>query len=224
MVLLSSPLHINLHNSCVITHNKHSISLCAKTHKRFCELTMQDLSKHISTTLKALRRERGWSLDKTALETGVSKAMLGQIERKESSPTIATLWKIATGFQTSFSSFIEEISNDTNNPLYRVGDTKILHPDDEKIKVLPLFPFDKELHFELFIIELLPGCEHLSPPHEHNVIEHIVVVDGEMDVLVNGCWLSLTKGEGLRFNANQPHGYRNTSQNLSRFHDIIHYG
>lgn len=43
---------------------------------------------------KELRRERGWSLDKTALETGVSKAMLGQIEREESSPSIATLMTI----------------------------------------------------------------------------------------------------------------------------------
>ncbi len=67
---------------------------------------MNDLSKHISLTLKELRRERGWSLDKAAIATGVSKAMLGQIEREESSPSIATLWKIASGFNTSFSSFI----------------------------------------------------------------------------------------------------------------------
>jgi transcriptional regulator with XRE-family HTH domain len=184
---------------------------------------MQSISKRISTTLKNLRRERGWSLDKAALETGVSKAMLGQIEREESSPTIATLWKIATGFRTSFSSFIEDISEETNNPLYRAGDTKILHPQDKKIRVHPLFPFDKELRFELFIIELLPGCEHLSPPHKHGVIEHIVVVEGDMEVFIHGTWQPLKKGEGLRFNANQPHGYRNLTQELARIHDIIHY-
>ena len=49
---------------------------------------MQDIFKRISVTLKNLRHEHGWSLDKTAQETGVSKAMLGQIERKESSPPI----------------------------------------------------------------------------------------------------------------------------------------
>ncbi len=185
---------------------------------------MQDIFKRIAKTLKQLRQERGWSLDKTAKETGVSKAMLGQIEREESSPTIATLWKIATGFQTSFSSFIEEISEETNHPLYRISDTKTLHPEDEKIRIHPLFPFDKTLRFELFVIELLPGCEHLSPPHERTVIEHVVVIEGNLEVLINGCWKPLTCGEGLRFNANQPHGYRNTSLNISRFHDIIHYG
>ncbi|MEZ8384857.1 helix-turn-helix domain-containing protein, partial [Vibrio splendidus] len=47
----------------------------------------------VGVNLKRLRQEKGWSLDKTAKETGVSKAMLGQIERGESSPTVAKLWQ-----------------------------------------------------------------------------------------------------------------------------------
>lgn len=184
---------------------------------------MKALYKHISLTLKALRRERGWSLDRAAEETGVSKAMLGQIEREESSPTIATLWKIASGFHTSFSSFIEEIQADLDQPIYRTGQTQHLHPRDEKIRVMPLFPFDSHLHFEIFTIELLPGCEHLSPPHEKGVIEHIIVTEGKMEVLVNGVWKALAKGEGLRFDAHQAHGYRNQGSELACIHDIIHY-
>ena len=52
---------------------------------------MQELTRHIGSQLKAVRSERGWSLSQTAEHTGVSKAMLGQIERGESSPTVATL-------------------------------------------------------------------------------------------------------------------------------------
>lgn len=184
---------------------------------------MKDVYKQIAVTLRALRHERGWSLDKASEETGVSKAMLGQIEREESSPTIATLWKIASGFQTSFSSFIVDISADFNAPIYRTGEAQHLHPTDEKIRVMPLFPFDKQLNFELFIIELLPGCEHLSPPHKEGVIEHVIVVEGKIEVLVNGTWQFLSKGEGLRFEANQPHGYRNVTAKIASFHDIIHY-
>src|SRR6202035_5891251 len=105
---------------------------------------MKSIYNHISLTLKTLRRERGWSLDKAAEETGVSKAMLGQIERQESSPTIATLWKIESGFRTSFSSFIEDINTNLHGPIYRTGKTKQLHPYDKKIRVMPLFPFDKQ--------------------------------------------------------------------------------
>ena len=184
---------------------------------------MKDTYHHIALTLKKLRQERGWSLDKAAEKTGVSKAMLGQIERQESSPTIATLWKIASGFQTSFSSFLEELQTDFNHPVQRPGAADQLNPTDEGIRVLPIFPFDADLHFEVFIIELLPACKHLSPPHEPGVVEHVIVVAGSMEVLVDGSWRLLHQGEGLRFNANQPHGYHNLNTEIACFHDIIHY-
>lgn len=63
---------------------------------------MENLARFLSTTLKQLRQQRGWSLSRLAEATGVSKAMLGQIERNESSPTVATLWKIATGLNVPF--------------------------------------------------------------------------------------------------------------------------
>lgn len=190
---------------------------------------MKSIYKHISATLKLLRQERGWSLDKAAKETGVSKAMLGQIEREESSPTIATLWKIASGFNTSFSSFIEENENVITDPssnlglVHRIGEAKMLFPEDDKIRVLPLFPFDSELNLEIFKIELLPGCVHLSPPHQTGVIEHVLVAYGKMEVLIDNTWTPLKQGEGLRFLANQPHGYKNVTKKTACIYDVIHY-
>lgn len=185
---------------------------------------MQGIYKHISKTLKSLRQARGWSLDKAAQETGVSKAMLGQIEREESSPTIATLWKIASGFDTSFSSFIEEINHKSmTKPVHRFGKGKLLHPQDKKMRVMPLFPFDPNLDLEIFKLDLLPGCEHLSPPHQLGVIEHILVAKGEMEVLIDNAWTPLKQGEGLRFNADVAHGYRNTTTKIAEIYDIIHY-
>jgi transcriptional regulator with XRE-family HTH domain len=184
---------------------------------------MHPINKRISLILKELRHGRGWSLDMASQKTGVSKAMLGQIEREESSPTIATLWKIASGFDVSFSSFIEDVEMELNKPVHRIGHTQQIHPTDEKIRVLSLFPFEKELNFEMFVIELLPTCEHLSPPHQSGVIEHVIVVTGAMEVFVNGKWQLVHQGEGLRFQANQPHGYRNFSDEMAVFHDIIHY-
>lgn len=73
-----------------------------------------DIAQHLSATLKTQRQLRGWSLSRLAEETGVSKAMLGQIERNESSPTVATLWKIATGLNVPFSAFI--VADDAAEP------------------------------------------------------------------------------------------------------------
>lgn len=185
---------------------------------------MKDIYKRISLILKKLRKDKGWSLDKTAEMTGVSKAMLGQIEREESSPTIATLWKIASGFNTSFSSFLETFEPLATETIRRSAETKELKPTHEKMRVIPLFPFDSTLNCEIYIIELAPGYEHLSPPHKHGVIEHVIVTEGKMEVLINDKWQTLAKNEGIRFKANIPHGYRNRTKRQAQFHNIIHYG
>lgn len=159
----------------------------------------------------------------TSQKTGVSKAMLGQIERGESSPTIATLWKIASGLDVSFSSFVEDVSSTGAPLIHRSSHLKQLHPHDDKIRVMPLFAYEEPLKFEVFIIELLPGCEHLSPPHQKGVIEHVIVSCGEIEVFAHGTWHPLSENEGLRFHADQPHGYRNVARTKATFHDMIHY-
>jgi len=184
---------------------------------------LDNLAIKISNTLRSLRRQRGWSLDSTSQRTGVSKAMLGQIERGESSPTITTLWKIASGFNVSFSSFVEDVDLYQPDFIHRKQDLQQIHQQDDKIKIMPIFAFDEHLGFEVFIIELLPGCTHLSPPHQKGVIEHVIVVAGRVEILVDHTWHKACKYEGLRFTADQPHGYRNLSDTPALFNNMIHY-
>jgi len=181
-------------------------------------------NQHLSITLRALRNRHGWSLDRAAQETCVSKAMLGQIERGESSPTIATLWKIATGFHTSLSSFLEPLPGATAQGLiHRSSDTLRSQPGNGGMLVAPLFPFEARFGFEIFELTLLPGYERLSEAHEAGVTEHVIVVHGRMDVLVEGEWISLAEGDAVRFSADRPHGYRNTQAESAVFHNLIHY-
>ena len=70
---------------------------------------MDVVQKTIAKNLLKIRKEKGLSLEKTAELTGVSKAMLGQIERNESNPTVSTLWKIAKGLKISFSSLLYSV-------------------------------------------------------------------------------------------------------------------
>lgn len=184
---------------------------------------MNHLTAKISSILKDLRNQKSWSLDVASQKTGVSKAMLGQIERGESSPTISTLWKIASGFDVSFSSFVEDIEPYQKGLIYRKAELKQLHKQDDKINVMPIFPFDENLGFEVFIIELLPGCSHLSPPHQKGVIEHVIPVIGSIEVFVHEEWHKVNQHEGLRFDASLAHGYRNLSGQIALFHDMIHY-
>lgn len=184
---------------------------------------MDYLLEIIGTRLKNLRRQKAWSLDHASKKTGVSKAMLGQIERQESSPTIATLWKIASGFDVSFSSFVEGDDQDAKPLLLRQEKLHRLHVDDDKIRVMTLFPYDTNMGFEVFLIKLLPGCTHLSPPHQRGVTECVIPLGGMMEVYVSEKWHPVQAHEGFRFSAEVPHGYRNRTQEPILFHNIIHY-
>lgn len=184
---------------------------------------MQDLASHLAQTLKSLRTQRGWSLNQAAENTGVSKAMLGQIERGESSPTVATLWKIATGFNVAFSAFLETAPQQPAAMLHRYGELPIFNQDNADMRVVPLFPFDRQLGFDMFVIDLAPGALSESSAHEPGVIEHVIVISGQLELAINGEWYSLASGEAMRFQADCPHAYHNASVEPVRIHDLIHY-
>lgn len=184
-------------------------------------LTMKNHQQQLASILKQLRTERKWSLDKASTETGVSKAMLGQIERRESSPTIATLWKIATGFHIALSSLVEE--QPTKNEAVVVTSHRRVILDQTDTPLEPLFAYDPKTGIELFVIDLAAGKTHLSPAHDSGVTEHIIVIAGKMEVLVDNQWYSLEQGEAMKFDAHRPHGYRNASDKKCCFHSLIHY-
>lgn len=171
------------------------------------------IATHLATTLKSLRQQRGWSLSRLSEHTGVSKAMLGQIERNESSPTVATLWKIATGLNVPFSVFITPPESESAP----------WDPQQQAMVVTPVFPWDAELRFDHFSILLAPGAISESTPHEQGVIEHVVVISGSLDLCVDGHWRSFQAGEGLRFAGDVSHTYRNSSSEMVHFHSLIHY-
>ncbi|MDO6561800.1 helix-turn-helix domain-containing protein [Amphritea sp. 1_MG-2023] len=184
---------------------------------------MQEINQNIAKHLKQQRQQKNWSLDRTANETGVSKAMLGQIERGESSPTITTLWKIATGFQLSLSSLIESSKEQNDSTVIRPVLEQHKYLADDKAPAPAIFPYDDRFGFEMFEFILEPGVERLSDPHRSGVTEHVIVISGTMELLIDGQWLTLASGEAIRFSADQSHGYRNLSEQAAVFHNIIHY-
>lgn len=149
---------------------------------------MENLARFLSTTLKQLRQQRGWSLSRLAEATGVSKAMLGQIERNESSPTVATLWKIATGLNVPFSTFISPPQPATPS---------VYDPQQHAMVITSLFPYDPQLCFEHFSIQMASGAISESTPHEKGVIEHVVVIDGQLDLCVDGNGRPLIVGKAF---------------------------
>jgi len=174
------------------------------------------LSKNFARALKTLRQKEGWSLQKAADETGISKSMLGQIERCESSPTIVTLWKIATGFHLSFSQVVRLMDDEGAQPTMRVV-------EDPGFVAKNLMPYDPMTRSEIFEVSMAPEVTHLSPSHNPGIVEHIIPIQGTLQILDRSIWTSVSKGTCYVLDGQQAHGYANPGKENAVFHLIMHY-
>lgn len=179
------------------------------------------LLPNIGAVIKKVRQERNLSLDETARITGVSKAMLGQIERGESSPTVSTLWKISTGLRISFSTLMgapsatyAPVSIDSIQPVEEEGGLFFLYD---------IFPFDPIAGFEIFTICLKPGCRYASPSHANVSEEYVIVTGGVVELTVGGQAFTLRQGMAIKFRGDEPHIYANPYADEAVFQNIIRY-
>jgi XRE family transcriptional regulator, regulator of sulfur utilization len=182
---------------------------------------MEDLTLLVAQNLKKLREEKKLSLDKLAELTGVSKSMLGQIERGDSSPTIATVWKIANGLKVSFTSLLETPQSDTT--LLHQADISPLLEDNGRYRLFPFFPIEEGRRFEVYSIEIDPGGRLSAEAHPQSTQEFLTLFEGQLTVRVDQQDYVLAVGDSIRFRADRPHAYQNSGKDLVKLSMVIHY-
>ncbi len=182
---------------------------------------MDRISKDIGEKLKSIRKEMNMSLDTAARLTGVSKAMLGQIERGESTPTILTLWKISTGFKVSLSHLIS--STNAESTVVNIDAIEPVQEADNGMYLYNIFPFDPVSGFDYYRIVLEPNSRHESIPHPNVEKEYIVVLEGTLEMTVNDEVFHIRKGQAFSFKGNASHCYANPFAEKTVFHNILRY-
>ncbi|MBU8878682.1 XRE family transcriptional regulator [Bacillus sp. FJAT-29790] len=182
---------------------------------------MDQINKNIGKNINRIRKERNLSLDKTSEITGVSKTMLGQIERGESNPTVTTLWKIANGLRLSFTSLIS--GDRPSVTVIKKNSLKPVVENDGQYQVYPVFPFNAEKQFEVFSIILQSGCEHKSEAHNVGVEEYIFVNEGKVEVVIGEEVYVVDSEDSITFQADRPHIYRNNGNSPVKCIVLIHY-
>jgi transcriptional regulator with XRE-family HTH domain len=175
----------------------------------------------IGEHLKKLRNLRQITLDEAAQQTGVSKPMLSQIERGVSSPTVNTLWKIATGLKVPLSYFLSEPEADYE--VKRSADAQIIAEDSNRMRAHSIFSFDPLRNFETFFITFDPRCHHPSEGHMDGVEEYIFVYSGRLTLRIQEKTVILETGDAIRFRADVPHCYANVDAETCRIHNMIFY-
>ncbi|MBM7585577.1 transcriptional regulator with XRE-family HTH domain [Bacillus pakistanensis] len=182
---------------------------------------MEEIHLIIAKNLKALRSNKKLSLEKVAELTGVSKTMIGQIERGDSIPTITTIWKIVNGLKISFTSLINNPQPDTKVILK--SEIQTLSEDNGKYRVFPYFPFEEDKRFEVYTVEIEKGGFLSAEAHREGTEELITVFEGELTIRVNNIENTVRSGDSIRFKADRPHTYHNSGETLTRLSMILYY-
>jgi transcriptional regulator with XRE-family HTH domain len=167
-----------------------------------------DLTPVVGANLRRLRMKRGLSLERLARASGVSRAMLGQIELGQSTPTINVLWKIARALAVPFSALITSRLAGRTTVMPRAR-AKILTSHEGTFSSRALFPFDEPRTVELYELRLAPHGVETADAHPPGTIENLVVSAGALELQAGAERHTLGTGDAILFEADVPHAYRN---------------
>jgi len=181
-----------------------------------------DLAPVVGSNLRRLRTRRGLSLERLAQLSGVSRAMLGQIELGQSAPTINVLWKIARALEVTFSALISARTQ-TGALVLRSKDSKLLTSNDRSFTSRALFPFDEPRRVEFYELRLTSGAVESADAHPPGTSENLVVTAGTVDIDVGGETHHLEVGDSILFEADAPHAYKNVGKTEAVMYLVMTY-
>jgi transcriptional regulator with XRE-family HTH domain len=167
-----------------------------------------DLVPILGANLRRLRVKRGLSLERLAKRSGVSRAMLSQVELGYSAPTINVIWRIATALEVQFSALLT-IESAPAARVLPAATAKLLTSHDGAFTSRALFPFDSPRRNEFYELQIKPHAIERATPHAPGTTENLVVSQGALIVSAGGSVNRLERGDAILFQADVPHSYEN---------------
>ncbi|WOV86651.1 XRE family transcriptional regulator [Sporosarcina oncorhynchi] len=155
--------------------------------------------------IKKLRTEQRLSLKDLSDRSGVSVSMISQIERRNTDPTLTTLYKLCKGLDVSISTLLG--TDEQALQLVRKDERKTINFPQSNSKYELLTPIN-EGTIEMIQIHLEPGQE------DQQLVEHAgeecgYVLQGEMTIVLGDDEHILYEGDSIRFKSMTPHRFFN---------------
>jgi transcriptional regulator with XRE-family HTH domain len=151
-------------------------------------------------------------LSELAEQSGVAKSIISQIERNETNPTLATIWRLSQALDISIERVLSISDDEPFIDKTIRGDTPALTSDDGKVK-LNIIGWIKTVEWlQWYDVEAQAGGVLESDAHQRGSIESLSVISGEMEVEVAGIIQTAKAGETLRYRCDRPHIVRNVSK------------
>ncbi|KMO87726.1 DNA-binding protein [Megasphaera cerevisiae DSM 20462] len=180
-----------------------------------------DLGKIIAMNLKRLRTDRNLTQGQLSKISGISKAMLSEIEKGNSNPTINTLWKIAKGLNVTYTQLMAEIETDMT--VVRREKTVRQSGEMGHYRIYCYFKSTPVRNFELFYAELDGGTSNASIGHSEKSQEYVYIIEGELLLRTDAGAYLLRQGDALTFDSTIRHTYINDANTCLKFMIVNYY-
>ncbi len=169
-----------------------------------CMQERPDIYNRLAYLLKKARQKKGLSLNATAKLSGVSRSMISQIERAESSPTVAILWNLTQALQVDFAGLLEPHSK-PKIEVVRANAAPVIAGVGLGVSIRILSPPEAVGVHEVYDLFLEADGKLISDPHGKGCHEHLTVIEGSVKVTAGDETQWLSKGDAASYFADRPH-------------------
>lgn len=190
--------------------------------ERPAELEVPELDTVIGANLRELRTRRGVSLDAAARMTGLSRALLGQVELGTNTPSLGVVWRIARAFDVPFATLLSA-PGATPTAILRRSGAKRLVSADGRFSSRALFPFGDAGKVEFYELWLAGHGREEAEAHAPGTRENLVVTRGQLVLEFGGARHELSEGDAIVFAADVPHAYLNPASAECWMHLVMTY-
>ncbi len=168
----------------------------------------QVLSGQLGKTIQRLRKAYNLSLSELAEQSGVAKSSISQIERNETNPTLATIWRLSQALDVSIERVLATSDEEHFIEKSSRADTPSLLSEDGKVR-LAIIGWIKTVEWlQWYDVTAEPGGVLDSDPHQRGSVESLSVMEGQFEVDVAGEVQRAAAGETLRYRCDRPHTVR----------------
>lgn len=179
-------------------------------------MTDDALSASLAATLRAARLARDLTAAALAERAGVSRAMIGKIERGEAQPTAALLGRLSAALGMTFSELVAQAEGERPR-LARAADQPVWTDPATGYRRRAVSPVSGG-PLELVEVELPGGAEVSIPAEAYTFTHHqIWMLDGHLRFYEGGTVYDLDAGDCLRLGPPAPCTFHNPTEQSCRY-------
>jgi transcriptional regulator with XRE-family HTH domain len=179
----------------------------------------------LGKNIQKFRQSRHLTLNILSERSGVSKAMLSQIETDKVNPTVATVWKIARGLNVDIHDILANdpqpkrdfIVNPTSNSGHLIETTE----DGVTIRILSPLTMVEDL--EMYLLTFDSHSNLPSEPHFSGTEEFLTIIKGSVHVKAGGNECTLKKGDFLMYHCDIEHTITCVGSTPAIVHMVVRY-